>query len=93
MTERARVNIFVSGLVQGVFFRASTSQKAKKLGLTGWVRNTVDGRVEIIAEGKKEKIQELLKWAEKGSSFSRVENLEVEWEEPKDDFTSFEIKK
>ena len=55
MNEEKRVHIFVSGLVQGVFFRDSTRQKAQELGITGWVRNLIDGRVEIVAEGEKGK--------------------------------------
>ncbi len=57
---KIRVHIFVSGKVQGVFFRSSTRDKAKHLGLTGWVRNLEDGRVEAVLEGDKEHIEKMV---------------------------------
>jgi len=58
-----RVHIFVSGIVQGVFFRHFTSMKAKQLGLTGWVRNLRDGRVEMVCEGNEDAIKEMIAWS------------------------------
>ena len=81
MAEKIKAHLFVSGLVQGVFFRDSTRLKAEELGVTGWVRNLSDGRVEIMAEGEKEKVEELVEWVKKGSSAARVDNLDVEWQE------------
>jgi len=86
-----RVHIFVSGRVQGVFFRSRTLDQAKKLGLFGWVKNTPDGRVEIVAEGDKEKLEELVDWCRKGPLFAKVEEVEVEWQESTGEFSSFEI--
>jgi len=86
-----RVHIFVSGRVQGVFFRSRTQEEAEKLGLVGWVKNTPDGKVEIVAEGDKEKLEELIAWCKKGPLFAKVENVEVEWQESTGEFSSFEI--
>lgn len=87
-----RVNIFVSGRVQGVFFRLETRRIAEELGITGWVKNLPDGRVEILAEGEKEKLEKLVEWVKRGPVFAKVDNLEVEWQEYRDEFNSFEIK-
>mgnify|MGYP005858153251 CR=1 FL=1 len=92
MSQKARVNIFVSGLVQGVFFRSETRAKAKELGLFGWVRNLANGRVEILAEGEKEKLEKLVDWAKRGPTSARVDGLEVDWQEYKDEFKDFEIR-
>lgn len=87
-----RVHIFVSGRVQGVFFRSETKEKAQQLGLTGWVRNLADGRVEIVAEGEKEKLEELVNWAKRGPAIARVNGLDLEWEGYQGEFENFEIK-
>ncbi len=88
----SRVNIFISGLVQGVFFRSETKKKAEEFGIFGWVRNLTDGRVEILAEGKREKIERLIDWSGKGPDSSRVDNLEIIWQEYRGEFTNFEIR-
>ena len=91
MSQLIRAHIFVRGWVQGVFFRKNTCQKAKEIGITGWVRNLDDGRVEAIFEGEKEKVEEMLGWAKKGSFLAKVDGLEIDWQEFKSEFTSFEI--
>jgi acylphosphatase len=87
-----RIHIIVSGRVQGVLFRSRTQEVAEKLGLVGLVRNTIDGGVEIVAEGEKEKLDELIAWCNKGPLFARVENIKVDWQTPMGEFSSFEIK-
>lgn len=87
-----RAHLLISGRVQGVFFRANTQRKAQELGLRGWVKNTRDGRVEVIAEGEKEKIKKLIDWAHQGPDIARVNKVEVEWEDYEGEFDSFEIK-
>jgi acylphosphatase len=89
---KARCHVFVSGRVQGVFFRQNTLERAKSLGLIGWVRNTEDGRVEALFEGEKEKIEKILEWIKKGPPLARVEKVEVKWEDFKGEFEDFEIK-
>ena len=74
---KRRVHIYVSGRVQGVFFRASTKDQAQRLGLTGFVRNCPDGRVEILAEGSSEAVEALLDWCRTGPPGARVERVQV----------------
>jgi acylphosphatase len=90
--EKAKVHIFVSGLVQGVFFRSQTKNKAEEIGLFGWVRNLADGRVEILTEGEKDKLEKLVDWARKGPDSARVDGLEIDWQEFKGEFKDFEIR-
>lgn len=86
-----RVHIIVTGFVQGVGFRHGARSKAQELGLTGWVKNTVNGKVEIVAEGQKEKLEKLVGWAGKGPFLAEIEDIEVEWQESSGEFSSFEI--
>ena len=76
---KKRAHIFVSGGVQGVCFRMYTRDKALSLDLKGWVRNLLDGRVEIVAEGEGEKIALFLVLIRTGPSSARVTNLQVDW--------------
>jgi acylphosphatase len=86
-----QVHMHVRGRVQGVYFRASTQREAKRLGLTGWVKNRPDGEVEICAEGEEEGLKELIAWAQKGPSAARVERVEVRWRGYGGDFHDFRI--
>ena len=70
------MNCYVSGRVQGVCFRMFTSQQAKLLGLTGWVRNLDDGRVEVFASGEAALIEQLRQWLTHGPEMAKVINLE-----------------
>lgn len=85
--------IKISGQVQDVGFRYSTIQLAKKLNLTGWVRNAEDGGVEILAQGEENNLQKLLDWAQDGPPNAQVKNIEFEWGEIKSRFDKFEIKR
>lgn len=87
-----RSHIFVSGKVQGVFFRSSTKEKAKKLGLTGWVRNLADGRVEALLEGGKDKVEEMILWCREGPEYAVVRNVEVLSEEYTGEFNGFAVR-
>ncbi|HDN50998.1 MAG TPA: acylphosphatase [Thermoplasmatales archaeon] len=78
-----RTHVFISGRVQGVWFRAHTREKAEELGISGWVRNLPDGRVEAVFEGEDEKVDEMVKWCHRGPPLSRVEKVDVEYETPK----------
>lgn len=71
------VHVFVSGRVQGVFYRARTKEQAERLGLTGWVQNLSDGRVEALFEGEKERVEEMIEWCREGPRGARVEGVEV----------------
>jgi acylphosphatase len=90
--EKVRVHIFVTGRVQGVFFRDSTRRRAKKLGIKGWVKNLPSGQVEAIFEGDKDKVEEMVNWAKTGPILAKVEYVEAVWEEYKGEFDDFVIK-
>ena len=83
-------HLLITGLVQGVFFRASTEQKAKESGLTGWVRNTDDGAVEVHAEGPENVLNEFIEWCKKGPPKARVDSVKMTKTKP-EHFSSFEI--
>jgi acylphosphatase len=68
-------HFLVSGLVQGVFFRAATEDTARRLGLTGWVRNLSGGGVELVACGDEKKIEELERWLWQGPPHAQVEQV------------------
>ncbi len=80
MEEEKRIEIIVFGMVQGVFFRATTRDVARKLGLKGTVRNMRDGSVEIIAEGSEERLNRLISFAKQGPSSAKVYDIQVKWE-------------
>lgn len=88
---KARVHVFISGHVQGVFFRDHTRRWASQLGLRGWVKNLWDGRVEVVAEGEEERIRDLLAQLNEGPPGARVEKVDVAWEEYKGEFPDFRI--
>lgn len=82
MTEAACMHILVDGRVQGVGFRYFVQAQANQLGLTGWVRNLDDGRVEILAEGEKSEVLNLLDQVRSGPRGSLVSDVKFEWMEP-----------
>jgi len=84
MPEQICIHCYVEGKVQGVWFRASTQEKALELGVTGWVQNLPDGRVEVLACGEKEKIAALHEWLKRGPELARVTDVSYEellWQE------------
>lgn len=87
-----RVRLFVSGTVQGVSFRASTREQARKRGLVGWVRNLEDGRVESVVQGRKERVEELVRWCHTGPPAAKVEKVVVTDEDVGDEFRDFEVR-
>ncbi|MCX7988074.1 MAG: acylphosphatase [Thermodesulfovibrio sp.] len=87
-----RAHLLISGRVQGVFYRAFTKDVADSLGLKGWVRNLRDGRVEAVFEGDEDKISIAIERCEEGPPYSKVDNIEIIWEEP-EGLIDFEIKK
>lgn len=89
--ERARVQITVHGKVQGVFFRDYAKQQADKLGITGWVKNTNENTVEIVAEGEKMKLREFIIECQKGSPLAKVEKSDYKWQEYTGKFKEFYI--
>jgi len=88
---RVRAHVFISGRVQGVFFRESTKNNAEKLGVSGWVRNLSDGRVEAVFEGEERDVKRMLEWCRTGPKLAKVEKADIIWEAPKGE-KGFEIK-
>lgn len=84
MQNKLCMQFFVSGRVQGVWYRASTQDQANALGLTGWARNLPDGRVEVIACGEREALLALQEWLKQGPEHAKVEGVsseELPWQE------------
>lgn len=88
---KVRAHVFFEGRVQGVFFRANTQRCAEMLGLTGWVRNTADGRVEAVFEGEEEAVREAIEWCATKQPYARVSRKQVEFSDAKDEFEMFSI--
>ncbi len=85
------VQIMVRGRVTGVFFRAATQREAKRLGVTGWVRNRNDASIEILAEGEEDSIKEIVSWAHHGPTAARVENVDVRYRSYTGEYSDFRI--
>lgn len=86
---KTRAHVYISGMVQGVFFRAHMRDEGRRLGLTGWVRNMPDGRVEAVFEGDESAVDAMISWCHEGSPYSRVEDVEVIREEYREEFSDF----
>jgi acylphosphatase len=82
MDERVRRRVLVSGWVQGVWFRESCREQAVAAGVTGWVRNLADGRVEAVLEGPEPAVDRVVRWCHAGPRRARVDGVEVISEEP-----------
>jgi acylphosphatase len=87
-----RVHVYISGRVQGVFFRAETQRVAQGFNITGWVRNMADGRVEAVFEGDDADIDKMLAWCHQGPPSARVENVTTSEEHYTGGFSDFSIK-
>src|SRR5258708_21248091 len=90
--ERARLHLVISGRVQGVGFRFSAYDEAKDLALAGWVRNLLNGDVEIVAEGSRENLQMLAAWAHLGPPSAHVTQVREDWSSFTVEFTEFRIR-
>ena len=90
--DQSRVCLRIEGRVQGVFFRYSTVEEAVRLGLRGLVRNCPDGSVEVVAEGLKQNIEDLIRWCHHGPPGAHVHNVRIQWEDYKEEFENFRIR-
>ncbi|MFW6041127.1 MAG: acylphosphatase [Thermoplasmatota archaeon] len=88
-----RKHVFFEGKVQGVFFRANTRDKAQQEGVTGWVKNLKDGRVEAVLEGPEDKVEKVIEWCKHNQPYASVENVEVKEEKPTSKFDQFFVKR
>jgi acylphosphatase len=92
MTENlARVTLWITGQVQGVFYRASALEKAQSLNLSGFVQNLADGSVEIVAEGPRYALEQFVDWAKQGPPAAEVENVSARWGTYLEEFRTFMI--
>ena len=89
--DRVRVHVTIEGRVQGVFFRASAQEQANRLGVKGWVRNCPDGAVELVAEGERKNIDDLIAWCGHGPRGAEVREVQVRWEAFTGEFPAFRI--
>ena len=87
-----RAEIVVNGLVQGVGFRYFVMREAQKLGLNGYVKNLYTGEVLTVVEGEKAVVEEMVKKLRVGPIHASVKSCKVDWQEPKNEFTEFEVK-
>ena len=87
-----RIEATIHGFVQGVSFRQYTQQEARKLGLTGWVKNELDRTVRVVAEGEEATLQKLVDWLHIGSPYGRVDKVDLVWGEATAEFTRFEVR-
>ncbi len=93
LNMKVRAHIFVSGRVQGVFFRMETRDEATKRNVTGWVRNTSGSRVEAVFEGEKEDVKKVIEFCKSGPPGARVTKIDVQWKEYTGEFESFKIRR
>lgn len=91
MTDRTRVHVFVSGTVQGVYYRATTRDTARDAGVDGWVKNLEDGRVEAVFEGPEDDVESMVEWCHEGSPAADVNDVQTEYGEPQGE-DGFEIR-
>ncbi|WP_435066574.1 acylphosphatase [Haloplanus sp. C73] len=82
MSDRIRAHVFVSGRVQGVYYRANTRDAARARNVDGWVRNLEDGRVEAVFEGPESAVEEMVEWCHTGSPAATVDDVDVNYEDP-----------
>ena len=92
MIMKTRVHVTVKGMVQGVGFRYWARNEALRLMLTGFVKNTSDGKVEAVFEGDEKNVKKMVDLCAEGPSASEVEDVDVKWEKYKGDFGSFGIR-
>ncbi len=88
-----QAHLYIKGDVVGVGFRAWTKIQAKIIGVTGWIRNSMDDEVEAQIQGEEEKVKQIIELIKKGPPVSHVSEVEVFWQEPKEIFDQFEIRK
>jgi acylphosphatase len=89
--SKQRIRLFVTGKVQGVFFRQTLKVMAKKNDVFGWVKNLKDGRVEAVLEGDEEKVSRLVEWAHGGPANARVEDVDIRNEKFTGEFSTFDV--
>ena len=88
---KTRAHVFVTGKVQGVYFRQNTKQVADRHGVSGWVRNLTDGRVEAVFEGDEMNVNEVIEWCHVGPPKAKVDDVSVKFEKHTGEFADFTV--
>jgi acylphosphatase len=88
---KTQILVLISGRVQGVWYRASTKQKAEELGLTGWVKNTADGNVEAMFEGDEATVHKMITWCRVGPPLAQVADVKIIQKRVGGEFTGFAV--
>ncbi len=91
-SEQEQLHAIVYGRVQGVNFRYYTVQEARSLGLTGWVRNRIDGTVEVLAEGPRPQLDRLAAYLQRGPSSAQVARVDMTWGTATGAFSAFDVR-
>ncbi|TEB05344.1 Acylphosphatase [Pelotomaculum schinkii] len=91
MPQAVRAHLIVTGLVQGVYYRATARQEARTLNITGWVKNRTDGAVEAVIEGDRVKVLKFIDWCRQGPPASQVRGVQVEWGDFRGEYQDFSI--
>ena len=91
-SDKIQMQVLITGIVQGVFFRAETEKAALDNNVTGWVKNLEDGSVETVLEGTKEDVDKVIQWCNQGPDAAFVGNVETKEQSPLSNFDKFEIK-
>lgn len=90
---KVRKHAIIKGIVQGVWFRATTQEQAMAHNVTGWAKNTFEGNVEVVFEGEADDVEKVIQWCHHGPAGASVKDVEVETEEYKGEFAAFSIKR
>lgn len=88
-----RATVRIRGIVQGVNFRYFTRRVALEHQITGWVRNLPDGDVEAVLEGKESDVRKMIEWCQEGPSAARVDEILIDWEDYRGEFSDFEVRR
>jgi len=91
--EPTRIVVRIHGRVQGVGFRYAATDEARRLGVTGWVRNSDDGDVELVAEGDADRLRRLVTWCHAGPPGARVTQVEPQWRPFAGEFDGFQLRR
>ena len=93
MSASVRLHAWVCGRVQGVGYRHFAWTEARRLDVAGWVRNEADGRVQVVAEGEKAALDDLLAALHRGPSWARVQDVEASWKDATGEFSTFDVRR
>lgn len=91
--SQVRAHLKITGRVQGVWYRQSTLEEANRLGITGWAKNCPDGSVEAVFEGEKSAVDQAIAWCRQGPPAAKVDDVILEWQDFKNEFGSFGIRR